>query len=93
MAQGDLPLAAGGDGALVIGHGAGAVRVHLADFQRRVAAVLDHKGMAQLPVFEDFPEVEVVFGHHHLGLRRRRLAGPKDVHGQPHHTQKNHPAD
>ncbi len=46
-----------------------------------------------MPVFKDFPEVEVVFGNHHLGLRRRRLAGPKDVHGQPHHTQKNHPAN
>ena len=29
--QGDVPLTAGGDGLIVVGHGAGAIRVHILD--------------------------------------------------------------
>ena len=69
MAQGDLALAAGGDDPVVFGHGAGAIRVHIAGFSKARCRFSDHKGMDQLPVFEDFPEIEAVFGQHRPGLR------------------------
>ena len=55
--EGDSPLGSGGDAAVVVHHGAGAVRVHLLDLKRLAALVVDGEGVGQGLVFHHFAEI------------------------------------
>ena len=87
-----LPWRPGGNGAVVIRRGAGAVRVHVLDLQRLPPAVSDLKGISQGLVFHHLPEVVAGFGHRDLGGPgcqgdRRALQELQRPQNQSHPTQ------
>jgi hypothetical protein len=61
------PCPPGGDTAVGVGRGAGAVGIDVLDFQEGIADILDDEGMRQFPVFKNFTEIKGGLGN--LGLR------------------------